>query len=125
MRISDWSSDVCSSDLLIRDARPLMGTTDELRAQVSGPLLIAGADSIDWLGVPMQRDGKVHGGLVVQSYVDGVRYTDEDRALLAFVAEHVLTALERKRGKRELERWVEGRTPQIGSATGRERVCRS
>ena len=98
---------------LIRDARPLMGTTEELRAQVSGPLRIAGADSIDWLGVPMQRDGLVHGGLVVQSYVEGVRYTAEDRALLAFVAEHILTALERKRDQKELERWVEERTEQL------------
>jgi diguanylate cyclase (GGDEF)-like protein len=98
---------------LIRDARPLMGTTEELRAQVSGPLRIAGADSIDWLGVPMQRDGRVHGGLVVQSYVEGVRYTNEDRALLAFVAEHILTALERKRDQKELERWVEERTEQL------------
>ena len=101
---------------LIRDGRALMGTTDELRNQVSGPLSIFGADSIDWLGVPMTREGQVHGALVVQTYVDGVRFSDTDKALLGFVAEHVLTALERKQGQAELERRVSQRTLQLAEA---------
>ena len=49
---------------LVKDARPMMGSTEELRAQASGPLLLHGADSADWLGVPMLRDGRVIGALV-------------------------------------------------------------
>src|SRR3546814_19203906 len=30
MRISDWSSDVCSSDLIVADAQKLLGTFDDL-----------------------------------------------------------------------------------------------
>ncbi|HEV2607326.1 MAG TPA: bifunctional diguanylate cyclase/phosphodiesterase, partial [Xanthomonadaceae bacterium] len=45
---------------LIRDAKPLMGNTEQLRSQVSGPLTIFGPDSQDWLGVPMLRDGRAH-----------------------------------------------------------------
>jgi diguanylate cyclase (GGDEF)-like protein len=101
---------------LIRGGKALMGTTDELRDQVSGPLYIYGADSIDWLGVPMMREGQVHGALVVQSYVDGVRFNATDKALLGFVAEHVLTALERKQGQAELERRVTQRTQQLAEA---------
>src|SRR3546814_19028237 len=43
MRISDWSSDVCSSDLpLLRNSSPLVGTGMELRAAVdAGDVLIA------------------------------------------------------------------------------------
>ena len=101
---------------LIRDARPLMGTTEQLQQQVSGPLALHGADSVDWLGVPMLREGRVIGALVVQSYLEGVRYTHADMSLLAFVAEHVLTALERKRSQEELEQRVAERTRELAEA---------
>jgi GAF domain-containing protein len=101
---------------LVRDGKPLMGNDDELRDQVSGPLNWQGADSSDWLGVPMLRDGKVRGALVVQSYIEGIRYTVAEMSLLAFVAEHILTALERKQGRDELERHVAERTAQLADA---------
>ena len=101
---------------LIRDARPLMGSTEQLRGQVSGPLSVHGADSFDWLGVPMLRDGVAVGALVVQTYVEGVHYSASDRAVLAFVAEHVLNAVERKRSQEELEQRVAERTSQLAEA---------
>jgi len=101
---------------LVRDGRPLMGNTEQLQQQVSGPLALHGADSVDWLGVPMLREGRVIGALVVQSYLEGVRYTHADMSLLAFVAEHVLTALERKRSQEELEQRVAERTRELAAA---------
>ena len=101
---------------LVKDARPMMGSTEELRAQTSGPLSLHGADSTDWLGVPMLRDGHVIGALVVQSYQQGTRYTGADMSLLTFVAEHVLTALERKDAQEQLEHRVEERTRQLAEA---------
>ena len=101
---------------LTRDRRPLMGSTDELRQQVSGPLRLHGADSSDWLGVPMLREGEVHGAVVVQSYQGRRCYTTAEMSLLAFVAEHILTALERKRSQAELEQRVVERTQQLESA---------
>jgi diguanylate cyclase (GGDEF)-like protein len=101
---------------LIRDGKPLMGRTDELRQQVSGPLAVFGPDSYDWLGVPLTRDGRVVGALVVQSYEPTVRYTDEDRTLLGFVARHVLAAVERRRSKDELEQRVQQRTLELAEA---------
>ncbi|MDB6163585.1 MAG: diguanylate cyclase protein [Xanthomonadaceae bacterium] len=101
---------------VIRDGRPLMGRTEELKQQISGPLLVYGPDSYDWLGVPMLRDGKVRGALVVQSYNDEVRYSAADRALLSFVASHILTALDRKFGQDELEKSVRLRTLELADA---------
>src|SRR6185312_12596408 len=89
---------------LLTRGQPLMGSAEQLAAQIGGPLQVIGPDSVDWLGVPMLREGRVHGALVVQSYRQGVGYSDEDRAVLGFVAAHVLTALERKQSKDELER---------------------
>ena len=98
---------------LVRDRKPLMGSTEQLREQVSGPLRVHGPDSSDWLGVPMMREGGVLGALVVQSYLEGMQYTTAEMSLLAFVAEHVLTALERKTSQSELERRVTERTLQL------------
>lgn len=98
---------------LIHDRRPLMGPIPQLREQISGPLRELGTDCDDWLGVPMLRDGQAMGAVVVQSYVGGIQYTAAEQSLLAFVAEHILTALERKRDRAELERLVDHRTRQL------------
>ena len=97
----------------IHERKPWMGTTEQLQAQIPGPLNIHGADSHDWLGVPMLRDGHVRGVLVVQSYKADVTFGSTDMALLGFVGEHILTALERKQGQEELERRVVERTAQL------------
>ena len=98
---------------MIRERKPLMGTDEQLQAQVPGSLDIHGADSNDWLGVPMLREGQVRGVVVVQSYLADVSFTSADMTLLGFVAEHILTAVERKQGQEELERRVEERTAQL------------
>jgi diguanylate cyclase (GGDEF)-like protein len=101
---------------LIRDGRPLMGPTHALRRQVSGALRIYGACSADWLGVPMVRGSEVRGALVVQSYVEHVNFTPADQALLSFVGNHILTAVERKQSQEELERRVAQRTRDLAEA---------
>jgi acetyl/propionyl-CoA carboxylase alpha subunit len=53
---------------------------------------------------------------VVQSYREGVRFSAEDRALLEFVGSHILTALERKQSKDELEQQVRLRTIELAEA---------
>jgi len=107
---------------VINDARPLMGTHDQLCQQASGPLQTRGANSSDWLGVPMLRDGRAHGALVVQSYLPDQGFSASDRALLAFVADHILTALERKSAQEALEARVEQRTRELAQANDDLRV---
>jgi diguanylate cyclase (GGDEF)-like protein len=101
---------------LIRHGKPLMGSTEQLRQQVPGTVNLVGTDSFDWLGVPMMGEDRVYGALVVQSYEESVRYSEEDRSLLGFVASHVLTALERKQSKDALEQRVHLRTLELADA---------
>ena len=96
---------------LLHHGEPVRGSSDDVRLQLGvkrdgehGP------DSEDWLGVPMRRDDRVCGAIVVQSYDRPDSFGDEERALLAFVAQHILTALDRHRAREELERRVEERT---------------
>jgi diguanylate cyclase (GGDEF)-like protein len=101
---------------LLTGGKPLMGPLDQVREQVNGILAVDGPDSDDWLGVPMLRNGQALGALVVQSYREGLVYSAEDRALLEFVANHILTALERKQSKDELELRVHQRTQELAEA---------
>ena len=75
-----------------------------------------GPDSADWLGVPLLRDGRVCGAIVVQSYDVASRYSGEEQALLEYVAQHILTALDRKNAQVELENRVRERTRELQQA---------
>jgi diguanylate cyclase (GGDEF)-like protein len=101
---------------VIHDGKALMGNAEELLRQVSGPVVQIGSDSHDWLGVPMLRDGEPVGALVVQSYQPEIGFSDEDLTLLEFVGSHILTALERKQTKADLEQRVQLRTLQLAEA---------
>jgi diguanylate cyclase (GGDEF)-like protein len=96
---------------LLHHGEPVRGSSDEVRLRLGvGRDDSHGPDSQDWLGVPMRRDDRVCGAIVVQSYDRPNSYGDEERALLAFVAQHILTALDRHQAREELERRVEERT---------------
>jgi diguanylate cyclase (GGDEF)-like protein len=101
---------------VLTGGKALMGSSEQLRQQVDGPVVIWGPDSVDWLGVPMVVDGLVAGAIVVQSYRSGVGYSGDDRTLLEFVGSHILTALQRKQGKDELEQRVQLRTQELAQA---------
>ena len=75
-----------------------------------------GPESLDWLGVPMLRDGRVCGAIVVQSYERAARYGEAERALLGFVAQHVQTAMDRRQAQVRLEQQVERRTQELQRA---------
>ena len=76
----------------------------------------SGPDSADWLGVPMLRDERVVGAIVVQSYQRADVYSDDERVLLAFVSQHILTALDRHQVREQLERSVAARTRELSQA---------
>jgi diguanylate cyclase (GGDEF)-like protein/PAS domain S-box-containing protein len=60
-------------------------------------------EALNWLGVPLESAGSVIGALVVLSSADGVRFTEQDRDLLQFVAVQVVAAIERKKMRTRLE----------------------
>ena len=101
---------------LIREGHALYGNLDQIRTQVGGELHPSGPAPVDWLGVPMLSGREVVGGLVVQSYHDHARYTEQDRELLTYVAQHVQTALERREAHADLERRVTERTTALREA---------
>jgi len=82
----------------LRLGRPIAVDLAALQGLVSaGEIEPLGVPSEQWLGVPLRSDGLSIGLLVVQSYTAAHQYTDADRDLLAFVGQHVATALARAR----------------------------
>ena len=102
---------------MIRSGQAQMGPSDLLRQSLglTGEFSL-GPASISWLGVPVGNPGAVRGALVVQSYSEEHQFNDEDRALLSYVAQHVLTALDRKQAQEDLEHHVEQRTRELAAA---------
>src|SRR5690606_38514425 len=93
---------------LLPHGKPAHGPSARLRRQFGVPRdPLHGPDSLDWLGVPKLRDGEVAGLVVVQSYDRADVYDEGDRALLVYVAQHILTALGRRQAQTELERRVQ------------------
>jgi hypothetical protein len=99
---------------LLRHGKPVRGPSRSLRAVLSAPMDEGlGPDSEDWMGVPIVEDGIVRGAVVVQSYDPAVRYSEADQALLGYVAQHILSALNRRDQQAELERRVHLRTHEL------------
>ena len=102
---------------LLRHGQPVRGPSAVIRQKLGVvPDAKHGPDSLDWMGVPMRREDRICGAIVVQSYDTPASYTDEDRALLGYVAQHILTALDRKHAHVDLERRIESRTHELQQA---------
>ena len=98
---------------LVRGGKTLRGSMQALAQQMDGQLKALGAYAPDWLGVPLLDGTQVRGVLVVQSYDQPGRYGPDDQHLLEFVASHVLTALQRKQARQDLERAVTVGTAEL------------
>jgi len=83
---------------LIQAGRPMLLSTDDWKRLVArGEIVMVGEESVTWLGVPLQSEGKTLGALVVQSYREETAHTEADKELLTFVGRHIASALERTR----------------------------
>src|SRR5579859_7486476 len=87
---------------VLRAGEPQHLSSQEIQQLVEGgEIELLGELAEDGLGVPLEHDGRAVGVLLVQSYTKDVRYTEQDRDLLAFVGEHVGAALSRARAIEE------------------------
>ncbi|MGA8277507.1 MAG: EAL domain-containing protein [Rhodanobacteraceae bacterium] len=101
---------------VLRSGEALMGPPAEIERHIGETLTRFGPDCVDWLGVPLMRDSEVVGGLVVQSYDEAQRFSEADRTLLTYVAQHILTALDRRQAHGLLERRIAERTDALSEA---------
>lgn len=85
------------TEYIIESGIPLLLTRKDIEKMIEdGAVAQLGKVAVDWLGVPLKRGGKAIGVIAVQSYREDIRYTEQDKEVLTFVAQHISNALERK-----------------------------
>ncbi len=83
---------------VLRTGQPLLATAEVSKKLAdAGELDQAGPESRVWLGVPLRFGGSVIGVLALQSYDATIIYGEQEKYILAFVSQHVASALRRKR----------------------------
>ena len=80
---------------VIHSGQALLITAEQATARGHAP--------VDWLGVPLISQARVIGAVVMQSYSDAIRYTEEEKGLLQFVSTQVAAAIERKQTEARLQ----------------------
>jgi diguanylate cyclase (GGDEF)-like protein/PAS domain S-box-containing protein len=92
------------TDYVLRTGEPLLASPAVFADMVErGEVEMVGSPSVDWLGVPLKKQGQSFGVLVVQSYDPAVRFTEADKDILTFVSHQIASALERKRAEARIE----------------------
>ena len=85
------------TEYVFRAGKPLLASPEIFEElEKKREVVSVGPPSIDWLGVPLKTKNKIIGVLTVQSYKEGVRYSEEDKNILTFISEQVAMAIERK-----------------------------
>jgi signal transduction histidine kinase len=91
------------TEYIVRSGKALLVDQAKLDALVAaGEVVPIGTLSFGWLGVPLLMNNRVAGALVVQSYAEGVGYTQRDEELLSFVSLHIANALQRRQAQDSL-----------------------
>ena len=86
------------TEYVMRTKKPLLASPDELQHLVDkGEVERVGAPSLDWLGVPLIVEGQTIGVMAVQTYKEGVRFSQIDLDVLNAVSSTVATVIYRKR----------------------------
>ncbi len=82
---------------VIRTGKPIKhGWTEFNQLVANKDVELVGTPNVDNIGAPLISEGKILGAIFVQSYTEGIFYTDQDSEVLGFVAQHLATALARR-----------------------------
>ena len=93
------------TEYLLRTGEPLLATPEVLRQMEDrGEVERSGAQSLDWMGVPLKVGDRTFGALVVQTYNKSIRYGERDKGILTFVSHQLASAIEHKKNEQALRR---------------------
>jgi PAS domain S-box-containing protein len=91
------------TEYVLRCGQPLLATPEVNKQLIeNGDVELIGADSVDWLGVPLKTPTDIIGIMAVQTYNPKVRYSQADQDLLVFISTQVAMVIERKRVEADL-----------------------
>ncbi|KMT65709.1 EAL domain-containing protein [Catenovulum maritimum] len=102
---------------VLRNKAPLLCDQAKFNQLVEeGEVIEIGSRAHSWIGVPLTRNGLVVGALVVQSYQTDLEFSAQDLAILQFVSQHIIHAIDRVEQKQLLESEIKSRTLALHKA---------
>jgi diguanylate cyclase (GGDEF)-like protein len=111
------SSGAGVSTLVFNDGLPLhCSCADRVALYQAGKIELYDSFCLDWLGVPLKRGKEIIGVIALQSFDDKKYFDDRDCELLAFIAEHIVTAIDRVNNRELLELKIQERTIKLTQA---------
>jgi PAS domain S-box-containing protein len=85
------------TEYILRTGLPLLVDRKGFNQLVQqGEVELVGANSVDWLGVPLKMGENIFGVIAVQSYSERVRFSKADMKMLEFVSTQITSVIERK-----------------------------
>jgi signal transduction histidine kinase len=82
---------------IIRTGKPIKHGWDHFNQLVDEKEVeLEGTPNVDNIGAPLISENRILGAIILQSYTEGIGYTDQDEEVLEFVAQHIATALARR-----------------------------
>jgi PAS domain S-box-containing protein len=91
------------TEYVMRTAKPLLASPEGLEALVqAGEVRRIGSPSLDWLGVPLIVENRTFGVMAVQTYTEGIRFSQADLNVLSVVSSQVALAIFRKQIEEKL-----------------------
>ena len=95
------------TEYVLFHGEPLHATPQKtVELETAEKIVLIGAPSADWLGVPLKIHGRTIGVMVVQTYMAGATYKAEDLDILTFVSGQAALSIERKRAEKALQQLV-------------------
>ena len=110
--VNHWQQTL--TGLVFEESEPFHCSSAERMALVrTEKIAFYGSPCVDWLGVPLKRGYQTIGVIALQSYDKKLFFDDRDCQLLEFIAEHLVTAIDRVRSRELLEKNIRQRTQKL------------
>jgi PAS domain S-box-containing protein len=85
------------TEYVLRTEKPLHGLPEAIRElEANNQVEAIGTFPADWVGVPLKTKDRTIGVLALQSYSEGITFSEEDLKILIFVSTQVASAIERR-----------------------------
>jgi len=92
------------TEYVIRTGKSFLGNAEKINLLYEeGEIDLIGAESLDWMGVPLKVNHETFGVMVTQTYTDRLRFSNVDLEMFDFVSAQIAMAIHRKRVEEEIE----------------------
>ena len=99
--------------VLLRQQPMHCSAKEKMKLAKAEDIVLYGSACIDWLGVPLKRGQQTIGVIALQSFDKKRYFSEKDCQILEFIAEHLVTAIDRVRSRELLESSIQQRTLKL------------